>query len=218
MPPGAPVAVRASTSRCRLYHTGAIAETVLLGLGDAVQRGPRWQATDEAADVVGRWYVALEDRFTFSVDASGELLHRRGARIEVGAAPLRETLAAGLLALAGWEPGLPLVDPMCGAGTIPIEAALQAVGRAPGLERAFAFAVDELAAVFGEAPRRRPLRDEARARLRAPAGGAHRRLRRDPRAIETARRNAARAGVDAQLRFACRDVADARPPPPRPGW
>src|SRR5450432_1462200 len=149
---GATVAVRASTTKCRLYHTGAIAESVLLGLGDAVgevRAAAKASAqnqddadgdapTDAAAPTTTVYVRGVGDRFTFSVDASGELLHRRGARTEVGAAPLRETLAAGVLALAGWMPAEALCDPMCGAGTIPIEAGLLALDRAPGLERAFA--------------------------------------------------------------------------------
>jgi putative N6-adenine-specific DNA methylase len=80
-----------------------------------------------------------EDRCEVSVDSSGELLHRRGYRQEVSRAPLRETLAAGLLRLAGYDGMSPLWDPMCGSGTIGIEAALLALGRAPGRDRDFAF-------------------------------------------------------------------------------
>src|SRR5690606_23411866 len=63
------------------------------------------------------------DRCTISADASGDLLHRRGYRLAVGRAPLRETLAAAMLAGAEWAPSTPLLDPMCGSGTIAIEAA-----------------------------------------------------------------------------------------------
>ena len=129
-PPGAAIAVRASATRCRLYHTGALAEAAVLAIADAVP-GVRAAGRDEDADVT-LLVRGVDDRFTFSADASGERLHRRGARVETGAAPLRETLAAGLLALAGWTPGTALCDPMCGAGTIVIEAAMQALGRAPG--------------------------------------------------------------------------------------
>jgi putative N6-adenine-specific DNA methylase len=215
--PGASIALRASTSRCRLYHTGAITETVALAISDAV-KGARVAAKDETADV-SVLVRGAEDRFTFSVDASGEALHRRGARVEVGAAPLRETLAAGLLALAGWDPSLPVVDPMCGAGTIVIEAAQQATGRAPGLDRALAggFAIDDwpLFAAGGEAAS--TLRDEARARVRASAPAPLVGSDRDARAIESARRNAARAGIAEQIAFASRDLADARPPTATPG-
>jgi putative N6-adenine-specific DNA methylase len=78
-------------------------------------------------------------QLVLSVDTSGELLHRRGYRQETSHAPLRETLAAGLLALARYDPREPLWDPMCGSGTLPIEAAWIAQDRAPGLARTFAF-------------------------------------------------------------------------------
>lgn len=74
-----------------------------------------------------------------SVDTSGELLYLRGARQETGKAPLRETLASGVLKLCGWRPGEPLWDVMCGSGTIVIEAAEQCLGLQPGRARPFAF-------------------------------------------------------------------------------
>src|SRR6187551_2464572 len=132
VPRGAAIAVRASATRCRLYHTGALAEAAVLAIADAVP-GVHACATDEEPAIT-LMVRGVQDRFTFSADASGERLHRRGARVETGEAPLRETLAAGLLALAGWTPGTALCDPMCGAGTIVIEAAMQAAGRAPGTE------------------------------------------------------------------------------------
>ncbi|MGZ8434034.1 MAG: THUMP domain-containing class I SAM-dependent RNA methyltransferase [Candidatus Binatia bacterium] len=82
----------------------------------------------------------LTDReFTLYLDTSGEPLFKRGQRIATGEAPLRENLAAGILRLAGWTPGIPLLDPMCGSGTILVEAACMALDIAPGLGRQFAF-------------------------------------------------------------------------------
>ena len=218
--PGASVSLRASASRSRLYHTGAIVETAALAIGDAV-KGVHVAKDDEPADVT-ILVRGHEDDFTFSVDASGERLHRRGARVEIGAAPLRETLAAGLLALAGWDPNVPLVDPMCGAGTIVIEAALQVLDRAPGLARAFGegFAIDDwpLFSADAASTEAAALRDEARARIRtalpAPTiwGSDH-----DAGAIASAQRNADRAEVGAALTLASRDITDARPPGGSPG-
>jgi putative N6-adenine-specific DNA methylase len=121
---------------------------------------------------------------------------------------LRETLAAGVLALAGWTPDTPLCDPMCGAGTFPIEAAAQALGLPPGAGRAFAterwplFAsMPDLArAIAGEVP---PAAEAA-----APIAGSDR----DAKLIESARRNAARAGVGARVTFSCAALEDVRPP------
>jgi putative N6-adenine-specific DNA methylase len=79
------------------------------------------------------------ERVTLYLDTSGDALFKRGYRKEQGIAPLRENLAAGILKLAGWEPGIPLLDPMCGSGTFLIEAAQMALNIAPGIERWFAF-------------------------------------------------------------------------------
>jgi putative N6-adenine-specific DNA methylase len=77
----------------------------------------------------------VRNQCTVSLDTSGTGLDKRGYRLEKGEAPLRETLAAAILALSGWDGTVPLVDPMCGSGTIPIEAALKASSRPPGLTR-----------------------------------------------------------------------------------
>ncbi|HLX27845.1 MAG TPA: THUMP domain-containing protein [Casimicrobiaceae bacterium] len=89
-------------------------------------------------DVRVHAYLA-EREATLYLDTSGEALFKRGYRREADSAPLRENLAAGLLALAQWTPDRPLLDPMCGGGTIVTEAALIAANRAPGLSRRFGF-------------------------------------------------------------------------------
>lgn len=151
-----------------------------------------------------------------SVDSSGERLHRRGYRRKTGEAPLRETLAAGMLALAGWDGSVPLTDPMCGSGTIPIEAALIARRYPPGLLR-----TREGGAGFGF--QRRPEYDaqafEAVAdALRAgilpqatvPIVGSDN----DARILTTAKANADRAGVDADITWSEADIFDAAPAGP----
>lgn len=80
-----------------------------------------------------------ENQFTLSLDTSGDALFKRGERAASGDAPLKKNLAAGLLALAEWRPGIPLLDAFCGSGTILLEAAEQSLQRAPGLHRSFAF-------------------------------------------------------------------------------
>lgn len=80
-----------------------------------------------------------EDRFYLSLDTSGEALFKRGQRPAPGTTPLKRNLAAGVLALSGWQPGTPLLDAFCGSGTLLLEAAEQSLGRAPGLDRSFAF-------------------------------------------------------------------------------
>ncbi len=80
-----------------------------------------------------------EHNYFLYLDTSGEALFKRGSRLESGAAPLKKNLAAGILQLAGWQPGIPLLDPFCGAGTFLVEAAERSLQRAPGLGRSFGF-------------------------------------------------------------------------------
>ena len=172
----------------------------------------RLSVAEDAAVALGISVRGERDLFTISVDSSGERLHRRGWREATARAPLRETLAAGLLALAGWDPATPLVDPLCGSGTIVLEGALSATNRAPGANRRFAFQDwpgyrDEL---FSE------LLAEARAGERPPPAvllGSDR----DAGAIEAARGNAARAGFADAVRFDCQELAQAALPAGAPG-
>jgi len=188
LPAGQPFAVRATSRASKLYHTGAIAERVALAIAETSGAVPATAPDDAAVSVVVR---VLADMVTISIDTSGMPLHRRGYRLETGKAPLREDLARALLLASSWDPATPLVDPMAGAGTIPIEAALLARRLAPGRLREFAIqrtALHDpalLAEVRGEA--------EARALPRAPAPifGSDR----DAGAVAAARGNAARAGV-----------------------
>jgi len=80
-----------------------------------------------------------ESQLTLYVDTSGDALFKRGVRQYTNIAPLRENLAAGILMLSGWQPGIPLLDPMCGSGTFLIEAAQMSLNIAPGIGRHFAF-------------------------------------------------------------------------------
>jgi putative N6-adenine-specific DNA methylase len=100
--------------------------------------GARPSVSKERPDVRVHAYLTASDA-TFYLDTSGEPLFKRGLRREAAEAPLRENLAAGLLRLAAWRPGTPLLDPLCGGGTIPLEAALIALDIAPGLKRTFGF-------------------------------------------------------------------------------
>jgi len=100
--------------------------------------GKRPDVSPREPDV--RVHVFLDAKWcTLYVDTSGEPLFKRGRRDKTGEAPLKKNLAAGLLRLSGWAPGEPLLDPMCGAGTILIEAAEMALGLAPGRDRPFGF-------------------------------------------------------------------------------
>ena len=219
--PGAPVRISVSTSRCRLYHTGAIDENVRAAIGDRVGAEPPKPPAETEPGVAAETGTpsraplvlvrGVGDAWTVSIDSSGERLHRRGWRTDALEAPLRETLAACLLALAGWKPGQTLVDPMCGAGTIPIEACTAALGMAPGAERAFAFeawpALDARAREAWQS-----LRTRARARRVEVLGAPICASDADPRAIAATRSNAVRAGVDQVLAVAEHALADVLPP------
>jgi putative N6-adenine-specific DNA methylase len=91
-----------------------------------------------APDVRVQAYLTDRDA-TIYLDTSGEPLFKRGYRRDADEAPLRENLAAGIVALTGWKPGVAFLDPMCGSGTLVAEAALMAADRAPGLTRTFGF-------------------------------------------------------------------------------
>ncbi|HVL21482.1 MAG TPA: class I SAM-dependent RNA methyltransferase, partial [Amaricoccus sp.] len=182
--PDTAVRVEASSTRSRIYHAGAAAERVARAIREELGA-----PVGDAAAVTVR--VRLDDDLcTLSVDTSGEPLHKRGHKLAVGKAPLRETLAALFLRQCAYSGAQPVIDPMCGSGTFVIEAAEIALGLLPGRSRRFAF--EDLAS-FDPATWAR-LRD----RLRPPAPG----LRflgcdRDAGAIRMAEANAARAGVEA---------------------
>jgi putative N6-adenine-specific DNA methylase len=100
--------------------------------------GVRPSVSKDQPDVRVHAYLTAGEA-TLYLDTSGEPLFKRGYRRQTAEAPLRENLAAGLLRLAQWQPGTPLLDPLCGSGTIAIEAALIALDIAPGLKRTFGF-------------------------------------------------------------------------------
>jgi putative N6-adenine-specific DNA methylase len=157
------------------------------------------------------------DDCLLGLDTSGDALHRRGYRQAVSQAPLKETIAAGILFLSGWNRRLPLLDPFCGSGTIAVEAALYAMDRAPGLGRAFALE-DMPISMSGYAPGSRggpsalaAETEAAKARVRRDAEFRIIGCDADPRALEAARANAARAGVAAGLELRVAKAEDAKP-------
>lgn len=148
--------------------------------------------------------VALHGNIAqLTLDASGVALNRRGYRTWNGEAPLRETLAAALVTLSPWRPGMPLHDPMCGTGTLVIEAAMRMADRAPGLAREFALEHWQGAptAAFSA------LREEARARFDPALAEGISGSDIDPEAVELAGRHLAQAGLAGRVDFS---VADAR--------
>jgi putative N6-adenine-specific DNA methylase len=202
---GGPVAFRVTSRKSRLYHQDAIAQRLLAAAGGA---------TTSDGDAAQEFIVRLfRDECTVSADASGELLHRRGYRLATAKAPLRETLAAAMLVGAGWDGSAPLVDPMCGSGTIPIEAALLARRVPPGLARRFAFmrwpGFDESA--WEQLVRQ--ARERMLPRAPVPILGSDR----DAGAVAASAANAERAGVAGDIEWR-RAAISAMAPPPGRGW
>ncbi len=233
---GSPVAFRVTCRKSRLYHSGAVAERLARSLtarlpnariagagandesdgddrpdGAATGDAPRAPARSQSATgaVPQLFIVRLEhDECTISADASGELLHRRGYRKAVAKAPIRETIAAGVLLALGYDGSVPLVDPMCGSGTIAIEGALIARRIAPGIGRTFACetwpAFDGAAASRARTGARAAQRDAAAAPIVASD--------RDEGAIAAALANAERAGVAADVTVEHRALSAIAPP------
>jgi putative N6-adenine-specific DNA methylase len=192
---GSRVAFRVTCRKSRLYHSGAVEERLLAALSSRIAV-THAQAAGEEEDPDAQLFVARidHDLCTVSADSSGALLHRRGWRGPQAKAPLRETLAAALLLAAGWSGETPLCDPLCGSGTIAIEAALLAMRRAPGLSRNFALqrwpghSARQWEHVLAEARKQEralPVRIEASDQ--------------DAGAAAAARENAARAGVPIEV-------------------
>jgi putative N6-adenine-specific DNA methylase len=195
-----------------LRHSGFAALKVKDAVVDALRDalGARPDVNPRNPDVAIRLHIQKSEARLF-LDLAGEPLHRRGYRVAMTEAPLKESLAAAVLSLGRVDHDLPFVDPMCGSGTLAIEHALAARRIAPGLGRRFGFQRWPIAQ--GEIVRRAWERLVANARAdvlpRAPAPIVC--AERFPAAVETARKNAAAAGVEADLTFEVADVREINP-------
>jgi putative N6-adenine-specific DNA methylase len=138
IPPATTLRLHVTTRRCRLHHTAAIGERLAVFIEERLGRATPTAAS--AAEPVQQIFVrGTDDRFVVSIDSSGPNLYLRGIKSHAGRAPLRETVAAAALMLTGFSGEQPLLDPMCGAGTFSLEAALLAKRIPPGWFRGFAF-------------------------------------------------------------------------------
>lgn len=201
LPADRPVRVEGAATRSRAAHGGAV--------GGHAARALARAGLDVEAEASLRVLARLDrDVCTVSIDTSGAPLHQRGHKQAVNRAPLRETLAAGLLRACGYDGTGPVLDPMCGSGTIPIEAAEIAAGLPPGRARAFA---------FEDLPSHDPDRwAELRAGPPRPPAAAvlFHGSDRDAGAVAMAAANADRAGVGALCRFRQAAISDAAPEGP----
>lgn len=205
------VAFRVTCRKSKLYHSDAVAERFTKALNAQVT-GARIEAQEEnddddslASDAQQFIVRLFRDDVTVSVDSSGELLHRRGYRLATAKAPIRETLAAGMLLASEWSGLIPLLDPLCGSGTLAIEAALIARSMAPGRNRQFAFMKwpgfekRGWQIILADADKR------AMAKAPAPIFASDR----DEGAGTAARENALRAGVAADIQISTGSMTDA---------
>lgn len=200
----AALAVEATCKGSRIYHNGAAAQRIATAIE---QEFGAVIAPDAPVAIMAR---IEDDLCTISVDTSGELLHKRGHKLAMAKAPMRETMAAMFLRQCGYTGNEPLLDPMCGSGTFVMEAAEMAAGLLPGRSRHFAF--EHLKSFEPEtwAAMRAPRHP------RQPAHMCHGRDL-DPGAIRMSRENAVRAGVEGFTDFVQGDVRDLMPPQGPPG-
>jgi 23S rRNA G2445 N2-methylase RlmL len=190
--------------RSTLSSVPAVQRTVKKAIVERLMRAHGVSSLPETGPAVPVEIALLKNTATLLLDTSGSGLHKRGYRDLVGAAPLRETLAAALVDLSFWKRGKPLVDPFCGSGTIAIEAAMMGRQLAPGLGRTFAAEdwpwIDE--SVWAVA--HEEARDGELSELGEPIVATDI----DEDALSLARRHAERAGVAADIRFERRAFAE----------
>ena len=216
LPGNGSIEVRVTCRKSKLYHSDAVAERVLSVIAGVAPSGTEMKSRsfgpgeeeeeyEETRRPAQLFIVRIvNDQCEISADSSGELLHRRGYRKEVAKAPLRETLAAAMVLASGWDGrrGEPLLDPLCGSGTIPIEAALIARGIAPGLQRDFQF----MRWPSFDRTLWNDIVEKARTSASSPSidiAGTDR----DSGAISAASHNAERAGVAGDVRFSVESLS-----------
>ncbi|MBM4323050.1 MAG: class I SAM-dependent RNA methyltransferase [Deltaproteobacteria bacterium] len=213
--PGMDISLRVACHASRLYHQRAVAERVVGAISDRLGQPPCVRKLDEEATDSSPKLILVRiqnNQCTISVDSSGPLLHRRGYRLATAKAPLRETLAAAMLLAGRWDGIAPLIDPFCGSGTIPIEAALLAREIPPGYQRTFTFmnwpSFDK--SLWDTI---RAFNSDLEKRAKPEIIGSDR----DAGAIQAARANAERAGLSDTIEFTCQAVSYLDPPV-GPGW
>lgn len=202
------LAVDCSLRDSALTHSGFVALKTKDAIVDRIREacGSRPNVNTASPDL--RINVHLHKNVcTVSLDSSGDSLDRRGYRLERNEAPLRETLAAAIVSLTGWDGSIPLADPMCGSGTIPAEAALMAAHIPPGLNREFGFQhwLDFDKELWDS------LCAEAERGIQKLPVGLITGYDLDSRALLLAGRNAAKAGLEGQIHFFHAALKDFQP-------
>ena len=210
--PSQPVTLRVSYHESQLNHARPITDAVYAAIAARLGQPSQNVSADEGGTATHQLVVVrvANDQVTISIDSSGTLLHKRGYRQAIAKAPLRETLAAAMLMASDWDRESPLLDPFCGSGTIPIEAAMMTLGIPPGAKRRFAFMEwpnfdEKLWKTVHSQP------SAVGGQLSIMASD------RDAGAIRMAKANAERAGVAEHIQFENHAVSNIHPPKKR-GW
>jgi putative N6-adenine-specific DNA methylase len=199
--------VRGKSVRSQLYSVPDCQALVKKAIVEKLKQAHRVSWFPETGAFFDVEVSILKDQATLTIDTSGPGLHKRGYRTLVGPAPLKETLAAALIQLSYWNADRPFLDPFCGTGTIPIEAALLGRNRAPGMGRVFS--AEDWPAIP------RPLWQEARReardleRIGPPLAIAASDI--DSQSLTMARQHAHKAGVDSDIRFRRQAFAEIEP-------
>lgn len=196
---------KATSIKSRLFSTSDIQSIMKKAIVNRMSEKYRVSWFSEDGDEFPIRVSLLKDEVTVAIDTSGESLHKRGYRKMTVKAPISETLAAALISLTPWKKDRRLLDPFCGSGTIPIEAALMGLNIAPGINRHFtAESWQQLvgADAFKEAKKEAYSLIDTDTKLSIQGYDI------DPDALDAARANAELAGVDDQIHFQARDVRD----------
>ncbi len=221
---GAKVAIRGVVKESYIYGSGALASSVADGLRDRYAfelkglRGPTIEVTERAIHEPGVLNILArceQDRCTLSLEGSSGSMHRRGWRHKTGSAPMRESIASAMLREIGWTPDQPLLDPMCGSGTILIEAGRQALGMLPR-DPSHHYGVKDWANFDEE-------RFDALQTLGAKQAVSRDTLKlygrdREEEVLEIARDNARHAGLDDLIAWEHTPLAQGQSPCDEVGW
>ena len=201
LPRNARVPVRGRSVRSALSSVPACQSIVKKAIVERLKAAYTLEILPEDGPSFPVEVALLKDEAMVVLDTTGAGLHKRGYRLESGEAPLKETLAAGLLLLSHWNRDLPFLDPFCGAGTLAIEAALIGRNRAPGRDRSFA--AESWPSIAQSIWNR--AREEARSREKPSLPLPLEASDRDEKVLSLARRSASRASVSEDIRFVRRD-------------
>ena len=196
--------VNGRSVKSQLSSVPACQRAVKKAIAERLLKAHKVSQLDETGATYQVEVSLLKDEATLTIDTSGSGLHKRGYRTLVGQAPLRETLAAGLILLSFWKPGRPFLDPFCGTGTIPIEAAMIGRRMAPGLGRHFAAEQWPTLPAALWSNTRQQARARALPKLEERILGTDA----DPASLDLARYHARQAGVADDIHFQQRDFLD----------